>query len=310
MKPIDGFLEWESIKQQASTAMAAGRDYRLAIVGGGPASVELAFASQIAINPCRKWKQTSPGRLQICLFTAADQLLSGHNARSREFVRQELAQGINIRFGSRVDRFDKNRLVLTDGTELKCDSAIYATGLACRNGRFSADSQKSEDGFIEVGPALQTTSHDFVFAAGDAATIRNEPRPKSGVYAVRQGKILAENLRRFVTGRSLKRYFPQKKTLALISIGNKSAIATRGEWFYQGASMWRLKDTIDRRFLKKYSELPQLPVELNIAPGLLDQQAQTKLRNHAMRCAGCGAKVASSVLEELLSELPNSKGTM
>ena len=235
-------------------------------------------------------------------------MLSGHNARSREFARQELERrGIEIRFGSRVDRFDKNRLVLTDGTELKCDSAIYATGASLPEWPFQCGLAKSEDGFIEVGPTLQTTSHDFVFAAGDAATIRNEPRPKSGVYAVRQGKILAENLRRFVTGRSLKRYFPQKKTLALISIGNKSAIATRGEWFYQGASMWRLKDTIDRRFLKKYSELPQMPVELNIAPGLLDQQAQTKLRNHAMRCAGCGAKVASSVLEEVLSELPEFK---
>ncbi|MEC7550192.1 MAG: selenide, water dikinase SelD, partial [Pseudomonadota bacterium] len=309
VKPIDRFLgKWESIKQQASTAMAAGRDYRLAIVGGGPASVELAFASQIAINPVESGNKQAPGRLQICLFTAADQLLSGHNARSREFVRQELARrGINIRFGSRVDRFDKNRLVLTDGTELKCDSAIYATGASLPEWPFQCGLAKSEDGFIEVGPTLQTTSHDFVFAAGDAVTIRNEPRPKSGVYAVRQGKILAENLRRFVTGRSLKRYFPQKKTLALISMGNKSAIATRGEWFYQGASMWRLKDTIDRRFLKKYSELPQMPVELNIAPGLMDQQAQTKLRNHAMRCAGCGAKVASSVLEEVLSELPEFK---
>lgn len=309
VKPIDRFLgKWESIKQQASTAMAAGRDYRLAIVGGGPASVELAFASQIAINPVESGNKQAPGRLQICLFTAADQLLSGHNARSREFARQELERrGIEIRFGSRVDRFDKNRLALTDGTELKCDSAIYATGASLPEWPFQCGLAKSEDGFIEVGPTLQTTSHDFVFAAGDAATIRNEPRPKSGVYAVRQGKILAENLRRFVTGRSLKRYFPQKKTLALISMGSKSAIATRGEWFYQGASMWRLKDTIDRRFLKKYSELPQMPVELNIAPGLLDQQAQTKLRNHAMRCAGCGAKVASSVLEEVLSELPEFK---
>ena len=309
VKPIDRFLgNWESIKQQASAAMAAGQDYRLAIVGGGPASVELAFASQIAIDPVESGNKQAPGRLQIILVSAGKQLLSGHNARSREFVRQELVRrGIEIRFSSRVDRFDKNRLVLTDGTELKCDSAIYATGASLPEWPFQCGLAKSEDGFIEVGPTLQTTSHDFVFAAGDAATIRNEPRPKSGVYAVRQGKILAENLRRFVTGRSLKRYFPQKKTLALISMGNKSAIATRGEWFYQGASMWRLKDTIDRRFLKKYSELPQMPVELNIAPGLLDQQAQTKLRNHAMRCAGCGAKVASSVLEEVLSELPEFK---
>ena len=120
--------------------------------------------------------------------------------------------------------------MLTDGTELECDSAIYATGASLPEWPFQCGLAKSEDGFIEVGPTLQTTSHDFVFAAGDAATISNEPRPKSGVYAVRQGKILAENLRRFVTGRSLKRY-PQKKTLALISMGNKSAIATRGNCF-------------------------------------------------------------------------------
>ena len=306
VKPIDRFLrQWESIKQQAGTARAAGRDYRLAIVGGGPASVELAFASQIAIDQCEGTSKQKAGRLQICLVTAGDQLLTGHNARSQEFVRQELEhRGVEIRFGRRVDRFDENRLVLTDGNELECDAAIYATGASLPEWPFQCGLAKSADGFIEVGPTLQTTSHDFVFAAGDAATIRNEPRPKSGVYAVRQGKTLAENLRRFVTGRPLKRFFPQKKTLALISVGNKSAIATRGKLFYQGVSMWRLKDTIDRRFLKKYSELPQMSVELDIAPGLLDQQAETKLRNHAMRCAGCGAKVASSVLEEVLDELP------
>ncbi|HBW82407.1 MAG TPA: selenide, water dikinase SelD [Gammaproteobacteria bacterium] len=306
VKPIDKFLrEWKFIKQQASTTLSTGENYRLAIVGGGPASVELAFASQIAIEQCEGTSGQKAGRLQICLVTAGDKLLTGHSTRSQEFALRELeSRGVEIRFGGRVARFGKNRLVLTDDTELECDAAIYATGASLPEWPFQCGLAKSADGFIEVGPTLQTSSHDFVFAAGDAATIRNEPRPKSGVYAVRQGKILAMNLRRFVTGRPLKRYTPQKKTLALISMSNKSAIATRGDWFFQSASMWRLKDIIDRRFLKKYSELPQMPVELDIAPGLLDQQAETKLRNHAMRCAGCGAKVASSVLEEVLDELP------
>ena len=41
--------------------MAAGRDYRLAIVGGGPASVELTFASQIAIDPVEGGNKQAPG---------------------------------------------------------------------------------------------------------------------------------------------------------------------------------------------------------------------------------------------------------
>jgi len=309
IKPIDAFLNhWETIKIQASTALTAGRVYRLCIVGGGPASVELAFASQIAIAQREGVIGQTTGQLEICIVTAGNQLLKKHSSRSRQFAHRELERrGIKVQFGMRVARFRKNGLVLADGRELECDSAVYATGASLPEWPFQCGLAKSADGFIEVGPTLQTSSHDFVFAAGDAATIRGAPRPKSGVYAVRQGRILAENLRRFATGRRLKRYFPQKNSLALISMGNKSAIATRGEWFFQGASMWRLKDRIDRSFLKKYSELPQMPVELDIAPGLLDKQAEAKLRNHAMRCAGCGAKVASSVLEEVLDELPDFK---
>jgi len=72
------------------------------------------------------------------------------------------------------------------------------------------------------------------------------------VYAVRQGPILWENLRRFLTGAPLRRYRPQAHFLRLLNTGDGRAI---GEWrqlSFEGAWVWRLKDRIDRRFIARY----------------------------------------------------------
>ena len=310
VKPIDQFLDrWHAIKASAIDTIAAGNDYSLTIVGGGPASVELAFSMQVAIHKAVDQAGGEADKLQLRIVSADDRLLSLHNTRGQALALQELTgRGIDVVLNAMVTRFEEGKVILADDSELDSDATIYATGASLPDWPFSCGLQRSKDGFIEVKPTLQTSSHEFVFAAGDAATVVNEPRPKSGVYAVRQGRVLAENLRRYSTKRKLKTYFPQKQALALMSMGNHQAIATRGDWFHSGAQMWRLKNFIDRRFVEKFSKLPEMPAELELASGLVDKQVEQNLRNHAMRCAGCGAKVASSVLEEVLHELPETKG--
>lgn len=57
----------------------------------------------------------------------------------------------------------------------------------------SADSE----GFLAINEFLQSDGGPpNVFAVGDVASCRLHPRPKAGVFAVRQGSPLAENLRR------------------------------------------------------------------------------------------------------------------
>lgn len=306
VKPIDQFLiQWEEILNLAVHSIEQDKAFSIAIVGGGPASVELAFASQFRIHKELKLKVTDESLLNIKIISADQDLLSFHNSKVRNFTKTELEKrGVQLILDTVVSAFKKNQIVCENGSTYEADRIVYATGASIPSWPGECGLALSADGFIEVNSSLQSTSHEFVFAAGDAATIKGEPRPKSGVYAVRQGPPLAKNLVRFASGKPLTRYKPQQHALALMSMGSKTAIASRNNFFFQGRSIWSIKHNIDTNFIRKYSELPEMNTELQVAEGLADKATEQELRAHAMRCAGCGAKVASDVLHEVLQQLP------
>jgi len=307
IKPIDTFIQrWEEIRQDARTALSSKEGYyHLVIVGGGPASVEFALAAQARVNRDLGRSPDQPTAMAITLVCGATSLLAGHNDKTRAFALAELRRrGIDVLLDHKVATFEPDNVVCENGTELAADAMIYATGASLPEWAAQLGLAISEDGFIEVSQTLQSTSHDFVFATGDMATVRDELRPKSGVYAVRQGKVLANNLIAHASGQRLRRFRPQRKALALMSMSNGTALASRGSLFYHGKLAWQLKNRIDRGFIRKFSDLPDMEVDFQLTPGLVDEQTEQRLRKHALRCAGCGAKVASQTLSEVLSELP------
>jgi selenide,water dikinase len=132
---------------------------------------------------------------------------------------------------------------------------------------------------------------EHIFAAGDVATQVNHPRPKAGVYAVRQAPILAANLRAMVAGEVLRQYRPQRRFLSLLSLGDQRAVADKGQLWASGAWVWRWKDSIDRNFMTRFSELP-------VAMNRPDGDAP-----NAMHCGGCGAKLPAGMLREVLADM-------
>jgi NADH dehydrogenase FAD-containing subunit len=135
--------------------------------------------------------------------------------------------------------------VLAAGTRESFDLVIWTAGAAplpwLRNSGLATDAQ----GFVLVDDKLRSVSHPEVFAVGDCATLRDAPHAKSGVYAVRHGEVLAQNLR----GGELRSYAPQRRALALLSCGARYAIAEWSGWSAEGAWAWRWKDRIDRRWI-------------------------------------------------------------
>ena len=93
--------------------------------------------------------------------------------------------------------------------------------------------------------------------------------------------------------------------LALIGTGDRYAVATRGKWHAEGKWVWRWKDWIDRRWMRKYNDLPEMPAESPsaIALQLAGSKEQNVVNNSDMRCMGCGAKVSANILSRVIADL-------
>jgi selenide,water dikinase len=184
---------------------------------------------------------------------------------------------------------------------LAADEILWTTEAAPARWLAKAGLPLDARGFLRVDQTLRVTGHNDVFAAGDTIAFSGRELPKSGVYAVRAGPVLADNIRRTLTGRSLRQFRPQREALYLVSTGERYAVGTRNGLVVEGAWVWRWKDWIDRRFMRKFNELPQMTATPPALPPLADREALKEISAIAMRCGGCGAKVGASVLSRALA---------
>ncbi len=277
VKPIGRFLDRLDHLQ---AALPDGS--RIAIVGGGAGGSELALALGARFA----------GRFRLTLVCATPEPVQVAPPMARRAVRDALVKaGVELACGVTAGELRDGRLLLSDGSFLEVATALWATNVA--GPPFLAASGLACDaaGCIRIDATLRSVSHPNIFAAGDCAALEGDPRPKAGVWAVRAGAPLADNLRRAVRRQALKSWRPQRDALVILGLGQGRAVAWRNGLSVQGRKVWWLKDRIDQRWMRMYSDL-------RMAPG----------PDEPMRCGGCGAKVGAEVLAGALASL-NRSGT-
>ena len=304
VKPINNFIQrWQ---QLVSRVLDASEAVRIGVVGAGAGGVEMTLAMQYRLEHLLRQAGQAARTPVYHVFSSTDTILPTHNRRVQAKFRHVLAaRGVQVHTDCRIVEVHEDGLRCQHGQSYALDEVLWVTDAIAPDWPAKAGLAVDHKGFVRVHASLQSVSHPEVFAAGDIACVDPHPREKAGVFAVRQGPPLERNLRLALRGRPPKPFTPQKKWLSLISTGDQYAVASRGRFYLAGQSVWRWKDWIDRRFMRKFNELPKMDDKTipEIAPGLAGEQALQELSALAMRCGGCGAKVGSTVLNRVLARL-------
>ncbi|MDA1314007.1 MAG: selenide, water dikinase SelD [Acidobacteria bacterium] len=295
VKPISNFLaRWDQLVERV---LALGRRPRIGVVGTGAGGVELALAAQFRLKQFFVEHGKASHEPEFHLYGSAPTVLGNHNGGVRSKFDRILAErGVHVHTSTRVAEVTDYGLVLGGGELHALDEVLWVTHASAPAWPGECGLDVNERGFIKVRDTLQTLSHPEVFAAGDVAAVVAHPREKAGVFAVRQGPPLEENLRRVLLCEDTVPFHPQKKFLSIISTGDKYAVASRSFWSFEGSWVWTWKDWIDRRFMDKYNKLPEMEILADVGG--------PEAESARMRCAGCGSKVGPAILERALARVP------
>jgi selenide,water dikinase len=284
--------------------------FTIAVVGGGAGGVELVLSVQFRLRHELQQLGRNPDLLRFVLLTAGDTILPTHNPGVRaRFARVLKERHVAVHTRAEVNQVSPGCLHTQDGRTFDADETLWVTQAGGPVWLQSTGLALDEHGFIQVNQQLQTLDDPKIFAAGDVASFTARPLEKAGVFAVRMGPPLAKNLRLSLRGQPLVAYNPQQRWLALISTGDRYAVASRGRLGFAGAWVWTWKDWIDRRFMRKFTELPAMadasPASATPTSSLVlsAEESRQAISAIAMRCGGCGAKVGASILSRALGQL-------
>lgn len=266
---------------------------RVVVVGAGAGGVELAFTLEQRLNRQLGVLTT------VKLVTSDPEVLRGYpQGLIGRIHRHAKSREIEIETNRRVVAAEADRIHFGDGTMTPCDALVWVAGAWAHDLFRSSGLATDERGFVLTRSTLQIEGHDELFAVGDCATLEEHPEtPKAGVYAVRQGPYLIDNLYAALEGRPLRRYRPQSDFLTLLNLGDGQALGCKKGLSFEGRWVMQLKDWIDRRFMKRFQVLA--------IDGALSEifRALPAMDGGEMLCGGCAAKVGQTPLRRALERL-------
>lgn len=286
VKPVSHFNQiWGGLLTAAQEKNVGG----WGVIGAGAGGVELVLAMAHRLREAN--------RLRLHLLYSSERVLPGYPDKLIAKVEHALDEfSITCHPNFRVANVSATGVQSREGETVLLDKSIWCTGAASADWPAASGLAVTDRGFIAVNRFLQSTSHSDIFAVGDCSDMLDDPRPKAGVYAVRQAPFLADNLRAAFSAKPMRPLKLQRDFLSLLSLGDKTAVGCRAGFVASGKWVWKLKHAIDDKFMHKLNE-PHRNGNGKMAMTVADP-------DEPMHCAGCGSKLGPDLIRGNLSSLP------
>lgn len=301
VKPIDRF--YPRFLSLIERCRVADKPLSIAVVGGGAGGVEVILALSHRLR-----SEGVEARLHLAV--RGHGLLADYpQAVTVAAERALAAAGVTLHDHFDVVEVKETALIPRVGEQLAVDEVFFCTHAKAAKWLSETGLDVDMSGFVQVNRHFQSLSDDNIFAAGDIAAMVDTPRPKAGVYAVRQGPVLVENLRRRLVEKPLKTIRPQSNFLSLLSLGDRRALASRSTLSvtagWSQALLWNWKNHIDRRFMTMFSRLPAMAMKPlpAVSRVLIPEEERLEVIDPEMRCAGCGGKLGTNLLQQVLLDV-------
>ncbi len=251
IKPMNTFISRLDKRLKLATASckrADSRQLRIAVVGGGVASIEIALCLRTRLE-----MNYADIAASIQIFTSAEEVATELRPRSIRKLRGILEhRAITVVTGTKVVDATPDAIVDENSNHYQVDCVIWATTASAPPILGKLGLPPDDKGFIATNSTLRTVGDLPIFAVGDSGTILDNPAPKAGVYAVRQAPILWHNLRAHFERRQFRKFEPQRDFLKLLNTGDGKALL-QYKWFTAyGRWCWWLKTYIDKRFIGQF----------------------------------------------------------
>ncbi|MCB8902740.1 MULTISPECIES: FAD-dependent oxidoreductase [unclassified Streptomyces] len=207
----------EQMDIASSTRDPAIRDASLTFVfvGGGYAGVEaLAELEDMARYAARYYHNVKPEDLRWVLVEASDRILPEVGEEMGRYAIRELrGRNIDVRLETRLESCEDRIAVLSDGTRLPTRTIVWTAGVKPAPVLAATDLPLNERGRLRCTAELAVEGVAHAWAAGDAAAVPDVTSKEPGKecapnaqHAVRQAKVLAENIAASLRGQPLKQY--------------------------------------------------------------------------------------------------------
>ncbi|MDQ4092721.1 MAG: NAD(P)/FAD-dependent oxidoreductase [Actinomycetota bacterium] len=185
------------------------------VIGGGYAGIEvLAELEDMARYACRYYETIQPEDMRWVLVEATGRIMPEVSPKMGRYTAKRLVhRGIEIFLNTRVTTMRDGHVVLDNGTEFDADTIVWTAGVKANPVLQRTDLPLDDRKRLRCTTTLQVVGCPDVFSAGDCAAVpdltSNHPNATtspSAQHAVRQAKVLADNIIAQLRGEPLQHY--------------------------------------------------------------------------------------------------------